>query len=471
MLTIAIELAVDRAGLGRDRDEVPRALPGDRPRDAPLRLARTSSLWDDERRVLLRRARAPRRHGRSGCAVRSMVGLLPVLAVAHAPVGTAPTRCPTSPRGCAGCRPRRPDLLDGLLTRPGRSASRPTTCSRCSTPTGCAACCERMFDEDEFLSPYGIRSLSAAYRTPYTADVDGQHTVDRLRARRIAHGPVRRQLELARAGLVPGQRAARRRAAHLRHVPRRPTHVEVPTGSGPALTLAQRGRPASTTGWCALFRVGPTGARPCDGARIEASDNPLWREHVTFSEYFDGDTGEGLGATHQTGWTALVAHLLCRPATERRHRMADIEQLEHPRDLPQPVAVSLREDEISLRRRLARPVHRRRQARLRRRHPLHRRRALAGAAVPLRVGTARLGVPAGRLAGRAQRRRAEERRASPSWREETGLRADSTACTSAGSISAPGYRHATAFDVVPRDRAARGRRRAARPPRPTWSTA
>jgi hypothetical protein len=40
----------------------------------------------------------------------------------------------------------------------------------------------------------------------------------------------------------------------------------------------------------------------------------LWREHVTFSEYFDGDTGEGLGATHQTGWTALVASLL----TDRR---------------------------------------------------------------------------------------------------------------------------------------------------------
>jgi len=49
---------------------------------------------------------------------------------------------------------------------------------------------------------------------------------------------------------------------------------------------------------------------PSDGKRIEASESPLWRKHVTFSEYFDGDTGEGLGATHQTGWTALVAGLL-----------------------------------------------------------------------------------------------------------------------------------------------------------------
>ena len=50
--------------------------------------------------------------------------------------------------------------------------------------------------------------------------------------------------------------------------------------------------------------------RPADGDRIESSDSPLWREHPTFSEFFDGDTGEGLGASHQTGWTALVAHLL-----------------------------------------------------------------------------------------------------------------------------------------------------------------
>ena len=53
-----------------------------------------------------------------------------------------------------------------------------------------------------------------------------------------------------------------------------------------------------------------TGKRPADGDRIESSDSPLWRDHPTFSEFFDGDTGEGLGATHQTGWTALVAHLL-----------------------------------------------------------------------------------------------------------------------------------------------------------------
>jgi len=84
--------------------------------------------------------------------------------------------------------------------------------------------------------------------------------------------------------------------------------IEIPTGSGNLKNLEQA---ADTIdhGLTALFQpVG--GRRPADGKRIEASDNPLWSRHPTFSEYFDGDTGEGLGATHQTGWTALVAHLL-----------------------------------------------------------------------------------------------------------------------------------------------------------------
>jgi hypothetical protein len=58
------------------------------------------------------------------------------------------------------------------------------------------------------------------------------------------------------------------------------------------------GRPTGTAGGRLL------------GSRKEASDSPLWREHPTFSEFLDGGTGEGLDASHQTGWTALVAHLL-----------------------------------------------------------------------------------------------------------------------------------------------------------------
>jgi hypothetical protein len=86
--------------------------------------------------------------------------------------------------------------------------------------------------------------------------------------------------------------------------------VEFPTGSGQQLTYSAAADELSNR-IVNLFRVGPDGRRPSDGNRIESSADPLWRKHVTFSEYFNGDTGEGLGATHQTGWTALVAHLLC----------------------------------------------------------------------------------------------------------------------------------------------------------------
>ncbi|MCW2490748.1 MAG: glucosidase, partial [Frankiales bacterium] len=58
-----------------------------------------------------------------------------------------------------------------------------------------------------------------------------------------------------------------------------------------------------------LFRPDGSGRRPGDPRDV--GSGPLWSSHVTFSEYFNGDTGAGLGASHQTGWTALVAHLIC----------------------------------------------------------------------------------------------------------------------------------------------------------------
>jgi len=87
--------------------------------------------------------------------------------------------------------------------------------------------------------------------------------------------------------------------------------VEFPTGSQHRVTLTQAAQELEDR-LISVFRQDGDGKRPCNGKRIEATNSPLWREHVTFSEYFHGDTGEGLGASHQTGWTALVAHLLCR---------------------------------------------------------------------------------------------------------------------------------------------------------------
>jgi hypothetical protein len=69
-----------------------------------------------------------------------------------------------------------------------------------------------------------------------------------------------------------------------------------------------------------LFLVGEDGRRPSDSRYRMLSSDPRWKPHLLFYEYFDGDTGEGLGASHQTGWTALVAHLILRSSTRRVHQ-------------------------------------------------------------------------------------------------------------------------------------------------------
>ena len=85
--------------------------------------------------------------------------------------------------------------------------------------------------------------------------------------------------------------------------------VEVPTGSGHWLRLEDAAYDLERR-LVDLFRSGPDGRRP--GDPYHQPTGPLW-SHPTFSEYFDGDDGTGLGAAHQTGWTALVAHLICTP--------------------------------------------------------------------------------------------------------------------------------------------------------------
>ncbi|WP_460599317.1 MGH1-like glycoside hydrolase domain-containing protein [Flexivirga lutea] len=172
----------------------------------------------------------------------------------------------------------------------------------------------RMLDEREFLSLHGIRSLSAAYRTPLTVDVDGaDFSVGYTPAESDSalfggnsnwRGPVWFPVNFllvdalaTYAEAYPGER------------------VEHPTGSGDEHSL-QEITADLTDRLVQLFRPDGAGRRP--GTPKWYPSGPLWDQHPTFSEYFDGDDGSGLGATHQTGWTALVAYLICRgpaPAT------------------------------------------------------------------------------------------------------------------------------------------------------------
>ena len=171
----------------------------------------------------------------------------------------------------------------------------------------------RVFDESEFLSPYGLRGLSKYHEQhPVWVDLAGSHlSVDYEPAESRTgmfggnsnwRGPV--WMPVNYLLLRSLQRSARALGDAF--------EIEYPTGSGEQAGLAEcaedlRGRLIS------LFLRGTDGRRPCHGAVEKLQHDPRWRDNITFFEYFNGDNGAGLGASHQTGWTGLVADLICRP--------------------------------------------------------------------------------------------------------------------------------------------------------------
>ena len=82
--------------------------------------------------------------------------------------------------------------------------------------------------------------------------------------------------------------------------------VECPTGSGVRMTLFEVAREISDR-LTRIFLPGEDGRRPCYGGQLIFTDDEHWRDLLTFNEYFHGDNGAGLGASHQTGWTGMVA--------------------------------------------------------------------------------------------------------------------------------------------------------------------
>ncbi len=167
----------------------------------------------------------------------------------------------------------------------------------------------RMLSESEFLSPHGIRSLSRVHAAnPYELKIDGE-------VYRVGYEPAE-----SRTGLFGGNSNWRgpvwfpvnylviESLQRLHYHFGDDLRVECPTGSGQWMTLWEVASELSRR-LITLFAAGPDGKRPADGARPIYQD-PHFKNHVTFYEYFDGDTGEGLGARAQTGWTALVAKLL-----------------------------------------------------------------------------------------------------------------------------------------------------------------
>jgi hypothetical protein len=175
-------------------------------------------------------------------------------------------------------------------------------------------------DEREFLSPHGIRSLSAAHRDhPYAFDVVGAHyevryvpgesTTPLFGGNSNWRGPVWFPLNYL---LVE----ALERYDHFYGDTLR---VEYPTGSGRQMTLGEVAQDLATR-LASLFLRDATGRRPCFGDDPRYAGDPYWQDLVLFHEYFHGDSGRGLGASHQTGWTSLAVKFFEECARRRSAR-------------------------------------------------------------------------------------------------------------------------------------------------------
>jgi hypothetical protein len=167
-----------------------------------------------------------------------------------------------------------------------------------------------MLDPEEFLGDYGIRSISRYHAVhPYVYPLNGAEYTVKYEPGESSSGLFGGNSNWRGPIWFPINFLLIETLQRFHHYYGDDFLVECPTGSGQKLTLWQIADQLS----CRLTHIflrRPDGYRPVFGTNEIFQTNPCWRDHLLFYEYFHGDTGAGVGASHQTGWTALVAKLL-----------------------------------------------------------------------------------------------------------------------------------------------------------------
>ncbi len=171
----------------------------------------------------------------------------------------------------------------------------------------------RVFDESEFLSPYGLRALSKYHQDhPLWVELAGSSVSVDYEPGESSTGMFGGNSNWRGPVWMPVNYLLLRNLQRYAHSLGVGAEIEYPTGSGKQLALSACAEDLRQR-LISLFLRGSDGRRPCHGWVDRLQDDPRWRDNITFSEYFHGDNGAGLGATHQTGWTGIVADLICRP--------------------------------------------------------------------------------------------------------------------------------------------------------------
>jgi Glycosyl hydrolase family 63 C-terminal domain len=259
--------------------------------------------------------------------IRSMVGLIPLFAVETLEPELL-ARLPDFKRRLEWFVDNRPDLTENLACMRTHGAGERRLLSIVNRDQ-LRRVLQYMLDEQEFFSPYGIRAVSRCHREhPYTLNVNGmEHRVD--------YEPGE-----SSTGLFGGNSNWRgpiwfpvnfllvESLQKFHHYLGDDFKVECPTGSGKMLTLWEAAEELSRR-LNSIFLRDERGRRPVFGVLEKFQTDPHWRDLVLFHEYFHGDSGTGVGASHQTGWTGLVTKLMQQSGETRRQEkpQAAISQL------------------------------------------------------------------------------------------------------------------------------------------------
>jgi len=270
-------------------------------------------LWDEEDEFYYDWLALPGRdgHDKIPLRVRSMVGLIPLFAVEVIEPETL-ERLPHFRARLEWFLEYRPDLAK-LISNwevPGVGKRRLLSLLR---GRRMKSVIRRMVDETEFLSPYGVRAMSRAHHdAPFRIAHGGQEHV-------VKYVPAESDSDLFGGNSnwrgpvwFPVNFLLIESLQRFHHYYGDDFKVEFPTGSGTLIPLEQIANEISQR-LVQLFIRDERGVRPVFGDNPQHQQDEHYRDHILFYEYFDGDTGRGLGASHQTGWTGLVAKLIQPP--------------------------------------------------------------------------------------------------------------------------------------------------------------